>query len=171
MTRDGVYPANGGWRTAVPVNEEAALESADELLLYQAKQNVNDKRNLIRHVAVFIISLPVLLFFYAGVFQQVQHPRWNNLQAAFLTLDRAWEYLPEEYTWAIARVNNLQWYFRHGYTPAIWYVIVGAMLAWGMWIAFRIAKRVVGLLKRKVKADPVVLEYNRLKRMAHEEAM
>jgi hypothetical protein len=50
----------------------------------------------------------------------------------------------------------------------MWYWLEGAMLAWGVWIVFRIIKRLASRLRiRKVimdKPDPVIEEYNRLRK-------
>lgn len=167
MIDESVYPTNGEPKAAPELTE------ADGLLMYQARQNVRDRKNLLRHVVAFLVALPLLGVFYGAVIDNMTHPRaWkasrvvNELNAMHPYLD--WE---RETTVgdAIFLINSS---FRHNYTPVIWWVIVGAMLAWGGWIAVRVAKRAVKKLRssaRKDKPDPVIAEYSRLKNLAENE--
>jgi len=156
---DNVFQSNNRPKAAMSDPGEA-----DVLLMYQAKQNVKDRKNLIRHVIAFLAAWPVLAIFHnsaSGV-----HPRWWDISQ---NLNHVIEFIPEEYAWVL---NDIEWFFFSRYTPEIWYVFLGAVLAWGGWLALRIAKRVVKRFRTssKVKPDPVLQEYNRLKGMASDAA-
>ena len=156
--------------------EEAvhALEEVDVLLMYQAKQNVNDKRNLIGHVAAYLFALPFWGIVFSGIFLNMNHPHpmWRNFTSS---LSQIWEltpHLPEEYLWITHNIwNSAEINFVSRNVPGLWYVTVGIMLAWGFWIAVRVVRRVKtpvmqkvwAMLTKKDKPDPIVQEYNRLK--------
>jgi len=153
---DNVFQSNDRPKTAAAVADSG---EADVLLMYQAKQNVEDKKNLIKHVVAFIAAWPALIIFHVSA--NGVHPRWWSISHDLSALSA---YIPEEYAWLM---GNIEWYFLSGYVPSIWYVSVGMVLAWGGWIAVRIAKRTVKRFqtRSKAKPDPVLQEYNRLKNM------
>jgi len=169
MIDDNVYPANDNTERPIPTMPEV-----DALLMHQAKQNVKDKRNLARHIIAYIAAWPALGIFFAGIIQNMQHPRWWNIQ----NILEETRQMPSSHTPTYhSAVHDLSWtleaYFRHNYVHPIWYVITGIMLAWGGWIVFRIAKRAKrpilerfwSIARKKVKPDPIIQEYNRLKNM------
>jgi hypothetical protein len=181
MTDDHVYTNNG--RVTSPgtvVAKDEGTTEADSVLLYQAKLNVKDKKNLIRHVIAFAVFY-VLLYVNSNGFvsfasvQNSVHYRdpqevWDvlhYLQDTFPVADQYIGRLMEEATrqmlWNNVHYNNIHYNNR-------WYLLEGAMLFWGGWIAFRIIKRVVNNLRKKTGKkyvkDPVMEEYKRLKRMA-----
>ncbi|MCL1883200.1 MAG: hypothetical protein FWF81_05535 [Defluviitaleaceae bacterium] len=174
MIDEKVCPTNGEPKEDVHYTEEA-----DALLLYQAKVNVKDKRNLFKHILAFIVAWPILGVFYEGVLSNITHPSLWRASNIINSLTAVQPYLPIEGSAGVSSaVSFMNSYFRHNYVPEIWYVIVGMMLAWGAWIAFRVAKRMtISVSKRfrtyfakKGKLDPVMQEYNRLRGLAKEEA-
>ena len=158
---DNVFQSNDRPKATVIV---ADSDEADVLLMYQAKQNVKDKKNLIKHVVAFIAAWPALAIFHISA--NGVHPRWWSISHDLNALSA---YIPEEYDWVL---SNIQWYFLSGYVPGIWYVSLGAVLAWGGWIAIRIAKRTAKKFRTssKAKPDPVLQEYKRLKSMVSDGA-
>jgi len=141
---------------------------SNDLLLYLAKKNVREKRNLVRHVLAYIAVWPVIMMFYIGFLANTRHPfyHWlieaNRLLGEFSTF-RTLSWHSYDAIWA---VNNLA----YSHTHPLWYVILGVMLAWGVWIAARVVKRVANSRRharfKKARPDPVQLEYQRLKDMA-----
>jgi hypothetical protein len=171
MVDESVYPTNGEPEINTP-----ALPEADGLLLYQAKQNVKDKKNLVRHIAAYIAAWPVLAVFYGGILQNMTHPSWWRASGIINNLNAILPIIPAKEQITInSAITFINSYFRHNYVPGIWYAILGAMAAWGAWIAVRVAKQAAkksrAKFTRKGKPDPVIQEYNRLKNMASDEAM
>jgi len=180
MNSDSVYHTNGE-PSATTHTIPKADSKADALLLYQAKQNVNDKKNLQRHLVAFIAMWPVLVVFYNTIVNNITNPLWRGIQPAINHLQQGMGYWRnQDYVWAAEEIiANMEWHFVHAYTHFIWYVILGMMLAWGCWIAVRVAKHISKPIKQRLRAiaskkprpDPVILEYNRLKSMATDNAM
>ena len=173
MIDTNIYPTNGE-----PIILADAMPDTDALLLYKARQNVKNRKNLLKHILAFIAAWPLLGIFYASTISNVVHPRWWSVSNQLQELYNLSQYLPEEHYWVLnSLTNTISWYFRNGHTPSIWYMIVGAMLAWGGWIAVRFIKIVILPLTKKLRAgaskktkpDPVIQEYNRLKSMASDE--
>ena len=169
MINTNVYPTNGE-----PTALAETTPDSDALLLYKAKQNVKNRRNLLKHILAFIAAWPILGIFYASTISNMIHPRWWNMSHRLQELYNLSHYLPEEHYWILNDlIHNVSWYFRNGHTPGIWFMLMGAMLAWGGWIAVRfiktavlpLAKKLRSNVIRKVKPDPVMQEYNRLKSM------
>ena len=170
MFDDLTCPTNGKPEEAVP-----EMSVGDYLLMYQAKQNVKNRKNLFKHVLAFIAAWPILGFFYATVFSGMTHPRnWHHINV----VEQLYRLYPAStneqqiFNDNIVHdvVNVITWYFRHGHTPDIWFVIVGAMLAWYGWIMIRVLKpvprKIRSFFKTKDKPDPVMQEYYRLKDIA-----
>ena len=188
MTDEYVYTNNGGAVPPAPITAEASYD--DGVLLYQAKLNVKDKQNLKRHVIAFIAALLLIGVLnivgfrmdyvwdtasigYRPINTATQHETFQSLyELQFMfpnaapSIERA---INEALVWAdwgqnyqpTATVN----------TQSQWNIVWGAMLFWGGWIACRVLKRVsvlMGLRARRVgrlsATDPVMEEYNRLKR-------
>jgi len=167
MTEDTVYLTNDNTEVRA-----TTVAEVDSVLLYQARLNVKDKGNLIKHLIAYAIAVPVLGIFFYAVLENATHPQWWRASRVFVSeLGYVTAYLPEEMHWRVHEaIHFADRYFGRGHTPTIWYVIVGAMLAWGGWILHRIIKRVAKPIARrfrnrgKAKLDPVMEEYNRLKR-------
>ena len=151
-------------------DESPGLSGSDDLLLYLARKNVKEKRNLNKHVGAYILAWPVVAIIYYAVFTNTRHSaywQWrNNFPWA---LDELRFYLPEEGAWL---ADHLYWSMlplvRDLNHPA-WYFLVSAMLAWGIWIVASEVKRATRLRSSqmgKAKLDPVQLEYKRLKDMS-----
>ena len=175
MIDNNIYPANDGIEQIIP-----AIPEVDALLMHQAKQNVKDKRNLVRHIISYIAAWPVLGVFFAGIVQNMQHPRWWNIQNILEEVRQMPSAHAPTYQ---STIHDLSWtlesYFRYNYIHPIWYITIGIMLAWGGWIVFRIAKHVKRPIVerfraksiKKEKPDPVIQEYNRLKNMDADDTM
>jgi len=171
MVSESAYSSNGERE-----KPDRVFDEADALLLYRAKQNVRDKANLIKHIVAYLISLPILGVFFVTVFMDralsFPHPQWWRFNGAFRHVWDIMPYLPEEHGWAVFNLwDTAELILQFDYTPRVWYVIVGVMIAWGFWILRRLVKFVirpafkrfwVGSAK-KAKPDPIILEYNRLK--------
>jgi len=173
MIDTNVYPTNGE-----PIVLADDMPDADALLLYKAKQNVKRRRNLIKHILAFIVAWPILAIFYASTISNTVHPRWWSMSNRLQELNSLFQYLPEEHYWILDDlIHNVSWYFRNGHTPGIWYMLMGAMLAWGGWIAVRfisiavlpLARKLRSGVTKKEKPDPIMQEYNRLKNMTIDE--
>ena len=138
--------------------------------MYRAQQNVKAKKTLVKHIIAFIAAWPILIIFHNGILLNMTHPRWWSASNHINMLQEVQPLLPEEGQWVVqSAISFMTSYFRHSYVPEIWNVILGVMLAWGGWIAFRVAKRVASFASKmhgaskKEKPDPVIQEYNRLK--------
>ena len=170
MIDTNVYPTNGD-----PMIFDDAMPHTDDLLLYKAKQNVKNRRNLLKHILAFVAAWPILLIFYASTISNMVHSRWWRISNQLQELYNISQYLPEEHYRIINNLSHtVSGYFRTGHTPGIWYMMMGAMLAWGGWIAVRfikiailpLAKKLRKNVTKKAKPDPIIQEYNRLKSMA-----
>ena len=138
------------------------LPEENDILLYKARENVSNKRNLLKHLLAHIVAWPILGIFYSTVISNLPHPHWERIQRGIDT----------HYHWEITNfINHVSSYFTRLYTPPFWYVLMGVMLAWGGWITYRLVKYYVPsatakmrrVFTKKEKPDPVVAEYNRLK--------
>jgi len=173
MIDTNVYPTNGE-----PIEFADTMPDADALLLYKAKQNVKRRRNLIKHILAFIATWPLLGILYGSTISNMVHPRWWSMSNRLQELYNLSQYIPEEHYWILNDItHHLSWYFRNGHTPGIWFMMMGAMLAWGGWIAVRftsiailpIARKLRTGVTKKAKPDPIMQEYNRLKNLAIDE--
>jgi len=169
MTDENVYPTNG----VRNVNESTSKE-ADVLLMHQAKQNVKDKQIMLRHMVAYPIAWLGMGAFYWFILLGYQlsfpHPRWWRFNDVFSQIGEVMPYIPSEHLWIFADIHDVaEHYLRFNYIPRIWYVFIGVMLAWGGWIIIKAIKH-VKIPNKKVKPDPVVQEYNRLKNKVDETA-
>jgi len=148
-------------------------EESDDLLLYLARKNVREKRNILRHTAAFIVALTILIFFYTN-FGNTLHPSHNSLMSTSNRLETALtgHVNPTAIRPVEDAINWLQT-IATTYSSPIWYLVFGAVLTWGGWIAIQYSKRAIrhfglrrGPKPKKVKVDPVALEYQRLKNLA-----
>jgi len=143
---------------------EAELTQSDDLLLYLAKQNVKQKRRLIKHVIAYIVSWPLVSLFYEAILVNTAHssyPQWRRIMQQF---DRVRWYLSTNQQ--VANLEAELTRFFNNLNHPIIYVVIGAMIAWGVWI-FASAVKWFAVRRRrnlyKTKADPVQREYQRLK--------
>ncbi|MCL2571578.1 MAG: hypothetical protein FWE11_04165 [Defluviitaleaceae bacterium] len=192
---EAIYQNNG---TIVEEPGHLHKEEPSELLLYMAKQNVAQKKSLIRNIIAYVLAWPILhtvfRFFprvstwnahtdqtairrvvheFPEVFVQESipfsfwFPNPNGEYFSFEVPNRAWsgindlvvsltgagfEQIYQPTTISSITRNELWWHF-----------ILGAMVAWGVWIAVRCFK----VLRRRTanrapKPDPILLEYQRL---------
>ena len=167
MVDDGMYPTNGD-----PITANYDTEKTDAVLLYQAIQNVNEKKKLVRHMVAYVFAWIAMVLFESQIVQRINYSGWWNILDVIQNINQARPYIPEPYVWSVDwLVGTMDWYFRESYTHSIWYVLLGVMLAWGVWIAFCIIQRVSSPIKNKILAmytqkarpDPIMQEYNRLK--------
>jgi len=162
---DGIgYSTNNS--KVITETTEVPVTDSDELLMYKARQNVRNKKNLIKHFFAFIAAWPILAIVYGTLVQNASHPQAWRIQDTMRTIDSLAPHIPEDYWWVI---DNMAWFLNgviRNYVPSIWYVILGVMLAWGTWIALRVAKQIlIKLNTKKAKQDPIMQEYERLKNM------
>ena len=177
---DSVYTNNG----MAPEGPPAAAASND-LLMYLAKQNVAQKKTLVRHIIAYILALPLFhIVFYRFVPQYVtayaqappgqmiirnvrEWPQYfimpwhaNDFVVADVGVSYNVVMAHQQAATSIAGHNNL------------WYFVLGIMAAWGIWIAalgIKIAYRhLKNRAPRPAKPDPVAMEYQRLRSMAAE---
>ena len=188
---EAIYQNNG---TIVEEPGHLHKEEPSELLLYMAKQNVAQKKSLIRNIIAYILawpilhtvfrffprvstwnahtdqtairgvvhefpevfvqeSMPFLFQFPGGEYFTSQSPNgfWGNINDFVVAATGGFERYQPTIMTSITR-NELWWHF-----------ILGAMVAWGVWIAVRCFK----VLRRRTanrapKPDPILLEYQRL---------
>ena len=148
------------------IDEIPMSKASDDLLLYLAKRHVREKKNLTRHFIAFIIACIVVPLFYVAIIESTPHPQaWrmietnrqiNTLRSNTRNID----------LWRVdALERSVQAIFDNLVHP-IMYVIVGVMVAWGVWVFVRYVSW-AGKNKRgrnrKSKPDPVQVEFQRLK--------
>ena len=152
-----------------------AVKVADDFLLSQAKQNVEDRRNLKKHVVMFFAGWLVWTILLAAFFDDAKHPSFWQVSSAL----KDWQ-ISIAGNEAVLPVNTIQdldsafwlaeYHLGAGYTHPMFYVTLGVMIAWSGWIAFRISKYVSKRhhlnSRKRHRPDPVIKEYNRLKSMA-----
>ena len=115
MPDESVYPTNGEPKLITP-----ALPEADGLLLYQAKQNVNDKKKLDKHIAAYIVTWFVLAIFYGSIIQNMTHPSWWHASGIINSLNAMLPSVPAEDQTTVNDVISLvNIYFRYNYVPEI----------------------------------------------------
>ena len=138
---------------------------SDDLLLYLAKKNVQEKRNLTRHIIAYALAWPMIAMFYEAIISNTRHPQYWLMRNALRSLDNAANFLP------VARAEDIEQSilaFYNSLMHPLFYLIIGFMIAWSVWIIARVIKRVTMLKGRRVskaKPDPVQVEYQRLKDM------
>jgi len=148
------------------------LSGSDDLLLYRAKKNVSEKRNLVKHVVAYIAIWPVILLFYAAILSRITHPAHAQVWDAIAALDDIRQYVPLGAMWSIYTAERHVHGIVNSLTHPFMYVIIGFMIAWAAWIIARVIKRIVTRIiisrtfVRKAKPDPVQMEYQRLKDMS-----
>ena len=165
-------------------NISSGHDPGSELLLYIAKENVKRKRNLLKHIIALIIVAPLLVVFYT-----------NFLGDALATSANASANSPEVLTMIELRLAG-ETFSRNHNTAAVntiaqamlemaelamlqeltadqgiatdlhaaWYFTWGAYAAWGLYVLTRLVQYLSH--KGAGKKDPVLAEYNRLKRSA-----
>jgi len=159
---------------------------SNDLLMYIAKQNVAQKKSLIRHIIAYIIAWPVFFSLYNRMFNR----SWGVIQSVStepIAIENIVEFtnpytfvLPSPHEFDISNIvdyfNAYRWTNSSWYQPAassdtyhLWAIIFGAMVAWGIWIAirgFKIAYSHMRSRTPKPPVDPIALEYQRLMNMS-----
>jgi len=134
---------------------------SDDLLMYLAKKNVQDKKILKRHALAFIVAVLILGMLY-GVSHSSHHPMHWRISDSMNGLHTAMQHIPEDYTWLVLNAVRTMESILFNHTPPIWYMLAGALLLWGAWIAVHFVN-VFNRKRKNAKPDPVMLEYKRLK--------
>ena len=151
----------------IDMDEPPSPTVSDDLLLYLAKKNVREKRNLSKHAVAFIAAWPLIGIFYAAVIEGARHPQHRRLGTLRWQVDTLREYVSVDGMWILDDVSRWgQSLFEHHLTHPIMFMIFGAMIAWGAWIVTRAVKMRAATRhshKRRYKPDPVQMEYQRLK--------
>jgi len=147
--------------------EAVGFAGSDELLMYIAKKNVKEKKNLIKHIIAYILSWPIIVVFYEAVISNTNHPSaesWNRatraVEAARIQNLNATAHL------SISDAQRAMQAHLNSLTHPIMYIIIGVMIAWGVMILASIVKRIIAYRIQRVskaKRDPVQMEYQRLK--------
>ncbi|MCL2189248.1 MAG: hypothetical protein FWB87_10830 [Defluviitaleaceae bacterium] len=148
-------------------------DASDNALMELARANVQDKQNLIRHCTAFLLSLPMLIVARSILTGLVAHPAlsWLLREAERIQHNRGnleiVRFAMSDFAFELEHV--LRW----SYTHPVFYMLVGIVAAWGVWIVLRISKRLRIIprltqimrneLPKKEKPDPVQQEYRRLK--------
>ena len=154
---------------------KTVTSEADSLLMNQAMQNVKERKILIKHILVYIAGWFLLVVMADTIFYNTQHPSARTGQ----TISRDLRAIRVEDASEISAIQQATYFIEYhtgsGYTPPVFYVLLGVMLTWGGWIAVRvgqfIAKRPHTFFIKRFRPDPVLREYNRLKRMSSDEIM
>jgi len=151
------------------MDESPAGSRSDDLLLYLAKRNVREKRNLTKHFVAFIAAWPAIIIFYEVIASNVQRRRLHSWwDSAEWHLDIIRNYVPEESIWAVDSLYFTGRSLINSLTHPIMYGIIGIMIAWGVWIFVRCVNWAIANDRGragKTKPDPVQVEYRRLKDM------
>jgi len=161
LDKDFTYNTNDGFK------EAPRCAKSDDLLLYLAKKNVAERKNLIKQAVIYAIAWTVLLVVYAGFWDGADNYLSREGRNAINTLEVSMPFIPEAYVpnieYAIAVINT----YTYMYQRPVGNYILGAMFAWGGWIVFHAIKRAAENSRpkgaKRIKPDPVAVEYQRLK--------
>jgi len=139
----------------------------DDLLLYQAKKNVREKRSLIKHAIAYIATWPIIAIFYSEIVSRTRHPSYARMQEAIHSLDEIRRSLPHFNLFAVDEAERQMMNIINSLTHPLMYMIIGVMVAWGAWIIARVIMRITAnrTIAQRAKSDPVQMEYQRLKSM------
>ena len=126
MVDEEAYPTNGE-----PKAEDSVLEEADALLLYRAKQNVGDKKNLVKHVVAYIVAWPILGLLFVGIISEMRPYTWSwwRIRDALVSIELTRPQLSADYQWAVNEseyhwaVDELAW--NVGYYFDTHYMVMG----------------------------------------------
>ena len=154
---DKMYPTNGKAKTYTSDH----TEESDDLLMYLAKKNVREKRNLGWHVLAFIIALIILGTLF-GVNHTHSHPMSSQIRGAINNVQSIQSYVPVDSLWHVGNAIGAMERVMFSHIPSVLYMLSGALILWGAWIVVRAAK-IFRRKKKSAKPDPVLLEYKRLK--------
>ncbi|MCL2405302.1 MAG: hypothetical protein FWC92_07125 [Defluviitaleaceae bacterium] len=139
--------------------------ASNDLLLYLAKKNVREKRNLIKHILAYIAAWPVISVFYHLIIHGARHPAYWQMRRAIQALDQLNVAANPR-----SRVEDAIMSLYNGLMHPMMYLIFGFMVAWGIFIIARIVNRVIASYRvgrvKKAKRDPVQIEFQRLKDMS-----
>jgi len=170
MSDEDICLTNGS-----PKNETSPTDCAgdNELLMYLARKNVREKRNLVRHFAAFVaVSLVLLILFEVNATGSHQLARMANWHYDKINEEmNAMTSSPDYQENQIYQLSDMREFYRNvmNLVNPIWVFILGVMVTWGGWILTRSAILVVDKIRvrstKKPKPDPVALEYMRLKNM------
>ena len=159
-------------RNVLPSNDDSQAEKHqlefvedDNLLKYLARKNVQDRKNLIKHVIAFCAALLVFNIMMGSTTYELA----TEARLAVNDLNRVMITQTEEYGFELRHARRvLQSVYRM--TNPVFVFFGGAMAAWGGWILFCVSVRVYKKFRMRIlkipMPDPVATEYARLKSMA-----
>ena len=96
MVDDGMYPTNGD-----PITANYDTEKTDAVLLYQAIQNVNEKKKLVRHMVAYVFAWIAMVLFESQIVQRINYSGWWNILDVIQNINQARPYIPEPYVWSV----------------------------------------------------------------------
>ena len=160
--------------TMKDMNMPFDLQKGDELLMYFAKKNVQEKRSLIKHIAAFALASLVLYILFEN-FAIGSHPM-SHLALRSIDELTAIANISDPTTRSNSHIGLSDDSFRSvyrivvstiSYIHPIWYFIVGIMTAWGGWVFVRFSAYIAVRIRTRnpKRHDPVAAEYMRLKSM------
>ncbi|MDR0272857.1 MAG: hypothetical protein LBI27_06030 [Clostridiales bacterium] len=177
--------------TMIPATKDAMAE-ADNLLMEKAKQNVRERKHLIRLVAVCAAAWIMLPILHEAIFVRPHSSYWEGQHVSDHLFDMSTTYynaafelgipantafelgipantvhasiIPES---VVVAMNDAAHYIQNNtgyqYTPPMFYVLLGVLLAWSGSLAVRVCKLILKRPRASSKPDPVLKEFNRLK--------
>ena len=171
---EAVYTPNAPTETPRP--------ETDPSLMHQAQENVKFKRRLKRQVLFCGAAWLMMMFFFAGIPFNLPHPRQAAMDGHIAQLRIMHFELRNStgvrtagwYNRSNIAMYAIEDYFSRHQVPPLWYAGLGLLTAWSIMIALD-AKRLVKISvipfkTIRVKPDPVMREYLRLKAITEEEA-
>lgn len=176
----------------VILNTNEAMDSpkpvhslADELLLTQAKKNVAERKYLIKNAIIYLLTwmIGTFVFFELMLFGNPRVQFYGGPSDAFWEIQRMHDVIMQEIPYwqpnfVLAYMNEMlplleraeaTTVWHSSGSPSLWYIFVGIMIAWTAWLvnhAIKYARKRAANSKKSSKPDPVILEYQRLKRLA-----
>ncbi|MCL1987930.1 MAG: hypothetical protein FWG64_08170 [Firmicutes bacterium] len=168
-----------------PDTTEPILSKTDNLIYQQAKKNLQTKANLLKLVALTLVLWISAQIMHDAIFSNMEHPNARNIESIRSSLQSIehtiivyanFEWIPpgdiEGFNLDIQSArSNLSTIVRN-YTPPIFYVLIGILLAWTAFVVAQIAKYVQsrwGIFRAVKRQNVLMKEYKRLKRIAVEE--
>jgi len=153
-------------------DEDVNTPASDDLLLYLAKRHVREKKSLTRHFGAFVVAWPVVGLFYSAIIHNTTHPQAWRMREIGRQLATVRQQVGTVHWWRVDEVERSVQAIFDSLVHPIMYVIFGVMIAWGVWILTRCviwAKKNKRGRGRKVKPDPVQVEFQRLKGLGAKE--
>ena len=157
--------------------EEEKESTKNALIMYKAKQNVKERKNIIKHAIAYFITW----IMFSIIYWEMIHPTLNTrahlgwrFDSAIRALNGFWDSIVFEFRednifgelWRLDEAINHLENVSVNAPAEIWLVFVGAMLFWGGLIIYRLGKIIKVYYRnkprKKHKPDPIEVEYKRL---------